>query len=64
MRHAYRLLFARDAVLSEQVERVAAEFAGQPLVEEVVAFIRDGGRRRTLTPWSGTGSALQGDEAA
>lgn len=64
LRQAFKLLFARDAVLHKQVERVAEAFVGQPLVDEVVAFIRAGGRRRILTPWSGAGSVMLGDDEA
>lgn len=64
LRQAYRVLFAASGVLQERIERVAAEFAGQPLVDEVVAFVREGGKRAILSPQSGVGSALQtGDEA-
>ncbi len=50
LRRAYRQLFAEEGTLKERVEDVATEFAGVPLVEEVVAFIRAGGDRAICGP--------------
>src|SRR5271170_5740683 len=44
LRRAYRSLFFVEGSLAERVEAVAREFAGEPLVEKVVAFIRAGGK--------------------
>lgn len=56
LRRAYRLLFAAEGTLAERTEDVAAEFADQPIVQEIVAFIRAGvGKKRALcTPRVGT----------
>jgi UDP-N-acetylglucosamine acyltransferase len=53
LRRAYRLLFADEGTLAERVEDVATEFAGHAAVEEIVAFIREGGRRSLCTPRDG-----------
>jgi UDP-N-acetylglucosamine acyltransferase len=50
LRRAYRLLFAAEGTLAERTEDVAAEFADQPIVQEIVAFIRAGGKRSLCTP--------------
>jgi UDP-N-acetylglucosamine acyltransferase len=54
LRRAYRLLFAQEGTLSERVTDVAAEFAGHAAVEEIVAFIRAGGKRSVCTPREGS----------
>lgn len=61
LRQAYKLLFSTEGLFEEQLQRVDEAFAGQPLVDEVLDFIRAGGKRRILTPRSGVGSALQPD---
>ena len=53
LRRAYRLLFANEGTLAERVADVAAEFAGHAGVEEIVAFIRLGGKRSLCTPRDG-----------
>lgn len=53
LRRAYRLLFAAEGTLMERVEDVKTEFAGQPIVEEIIAFIREGGKRSLCTPKNG-----------
>jgi UDP-N-acetylglucosamine acyltransferase len=45
LRQAYQALFFGPSAFRERVERVAAEFADQPMVARVVAFIRAGGTR-------------------
>jgi UDP-N-acetylglucosamine acyltransferase len=56
LRRAYRLLFAAEGTLVERMEDVAQEFAGHPTVEEILAFIRVGGKRSLCTPKNGTES--------
>lgn len=53
LRRAYRLLFAAEGTLSERMEDVAEEFAGHASVEEILAFIREGGKRSLCTPKNG-----------
>ncbi len=50
LRRAYRLLFADEGTLMERVEDVAAEFADNPIVSEILDFIRAGGKRSLCTP--------------
>jgi UDP-N-acetylglucosamine acyltransferase len=50
LRRAYRLLFAAEGTLKERVDDVASEFASHPIVVEIVAFIREGGKRSLCTP--------------
>ena len=50
LRRAYRLLFAAEGTLSERTADVAQEFAGQPIVQEILEFIRAGGKRSLCTP--------------
>ena len=54
LRRAYRLMFAAEGTLLERVEDVAAEFADHTIVQEIVAFIRAGGKRSLCTPRNGT----------
>ena len=50
LRRAYRLLFAAEGTLMERVEDVAVEFKDNTIVQEIVAFIRVGGKRALCTP--------------
>ena len=45
LRQAYQELFFGPGAFRERVERVAGEFAGYPMVDRVVAFIRAGDTR-------------------
>ena len=56
LRRAYRLLFAAEGTLSERTEDVAQEFAGHATVQEILAFIREGGKRSLCTPKNGAES--------
>lgn len=56
LRRAYRLLFANEGTLSERVEDVAGEFAGQDTVLEILEFIRASKDRAILTPRETGGS--------
>jgi UDP-N-acetylglucosamine acyltransferase len=48
VRRAYRNLFLGEGPFRERLETVAAEFAGDPLVGKIVAFIRAGEARPLL----------------
>lgn len=48
LRRAYRLIFADEGTLAERVEDVAAEFSSQPLVHEILDFIRSGNGERAI----------------
>jgi UDP-N-acetylglucosamine acyltransferase len=54
LRRAYRLLFAAEGTLSERMDDVAEEFANHDSVQEILAFIRQGGKRSLCTPKNGT----------
>jgi len=53
LRRAYRALFAPEGTLKERVEDVATEFAGNTEVEEILAFIREGGDKQICVPQFG-----------
>lgn len=53
LRRAYRALFAAEGTLVERMEDVAEEFKGHTIVEEIIAFIREGGKRSLCTPKNG-----------
>ena len=53
LRRAYRLLFSSPGTLKERVDAVAAEFADDAQVAEVLAFLREGGDRAICTPRDG-----------
>lgn len=48
LRAAFRLLFREPGTFAERVEACARRFAGDPLVEEVIAFLQSGDRKREL----------------
>ncbi|HEX9881708.1 MAG TPA: acyl-ACP--UDP-N-acetylglucosamine O-acyltransferase [Hyphomicrobium sp.] len=50
LRRAYRLLFADEGTLVERMDDVAEEFASHPIVQEILEFIRAGGKRSLCTP--------------
>jgi UDP-N-acetylglucosamine acyltransferase len=56
LRRAYRMLFANEGTLAERVEDVANEYKGNAIVEEIIAFIRAGGKRSLCTPRDGADS--------
>lgn len=56
LRRAYRLLFADEGTLRERLDDVAQEFAGHKIVDEIVTFIRQGGKRSLCTPRDGHAS--------
>lgn len=53
LRAAYRMLFSEEGTLMERVADVAMMFADEPLVMQVVEFIREGGDRRVCMPRGG-----------
>jgi UDP-N-acetylglucosamine acyltransferase len=50
LRKAYQSLFFGDGVFAYRVDLVATEFADDPLVQEIIAFVRAGGRRPLMRP--------------
>lgn len=53
LRQAYRALFLVRGVFKERVEAVAQAFGSDPLVAQVIKFIRDGGSRSLMKPLVG-----------
>jgi UDP-N-acetylglucosamine acyltransferase len=64
LRRAYRSLFFEPGRLADRVEAVEREFAGDPMVGKVIAFIRAGGKRPLMRPGAGDGAETPGDDAA
>ncbi|MBU2580688.1 MAG: acyl-ACP--UDP-N-acetylglucosamine O-acyltransferase [Alphaproteobacteria bacterium] len=50
LRRAYRLLFAAEGTLQERLEDIADEFKDHVTVQEIIGFIRSGGKRSLCTP--------------
>jgi len=50
LHRAYRVLFFGDGVFADRVDLVAREFADDPLVGEIIAFIRAGEKRSLMHP--------------
>ncbi|MBX9588726.1 MAG: acyl-ACP--UDP-N-acetylglucosamine O-acyltransferase [Hyphomonadaceae bacterium] len=54
LRRAYRLLFADEGTLAERMEDVEKEFQDNPIVREIIAFIRAGSKRGICMPHAET----------
>ncbi|HRD74735.1 MAG TPA: acyl-ACP--UDP-N-acetylglucosamine O-acyltransferase [Hyphomicrobiaceae bacterium] len=54
LRRAYRLLFAAEGTLQERVADVAQEYGDNPIVQEIIAFMRVTGKRSLCTPGAGS----------
>jgi UDP-N-acetylglucosamine acyltransferase len=50
LRRAYRLLFFTEGRLADRIETLAREFADDPLIGKIVAFVRAGGKRPLMRP--------------
>jgi UDP-N-acetylglucosamine acyltransferase len=50
LRRAYRLLFADEGTLVERIEDVEKEFKAHPIVTEIIAFMRERGKRGLCMP--------------
>lgn len=50
LRRAYRLLFADEGTLKERLDDVATTFADNPIVQEIVAYIRADRKKSLCTP--------------
>jgi UDP-N-acetylglucosamine acyltransferase len=64
VRRAYRGLFFIDGGLAERVEAIAGEFAGDPLVGKIIAFIRAGRKRPLMRPRVTRQAADNADDAS
>ncbi len=56
LRRAYRLLFAAEGTLIERTNDVAEEFESHQTVQEIIDFIRTGGKRSLCTPRGQSGA--------
>lgn len=64
LRRAYRNLFEGDGLFKDRVERVAHDFAGDPLVGKVVTFIRADAKRPLTMPRRAAPRERSGDDDA
>jgi UDP-N-acetylglucosamine acyltransferase len=64
LRHAYRSLFFGEGHFADRVEAVAREFAGDPWVEKIIAFIRAGGKRPLMRADNRRNGNEHADDAA
>jgi UDP-N-acetylglucosamine acyltransferase len=64
LRRAYRSLFFVEGHITDRIEAVAREFADDPLVGKVIAFIRAGGKRPLMRPRARRDSEGTNDDAA
>jgi UDP-N-acetylglucosamine acyltransferase len=62
LRDAYRSLFFTEGRIADRIDAVEREFAADPLVGKVIAFIRAGGKRPLMRPRAGRGLDAQGNE--
>jgi len=61
LREAYRSLFFVAGRIADRIDAVEREFAGDPLVDKVIAFIRAGGKRPLMRPRAGRWNDTRGD---
>jgi UDP-N-acetylglucosamine acyltransferase len=64
LRSAYRALFAGDGAFADRIDTVAGEFADEPMVEKIIAFIRAGRKRPLMRPRARRAGDKHGDDAA
>lgn len=57
LRAAYRMIFSSEGTLRERIEDAAQMFAGEALVEELIAFVRQPSERSLCMPRNGHASA-------
>ena len=53
LRRAYKMLFNGGGTLKERVDEVAEAFSGKEAVQQIVAFLRQGGDRAICVPRAG-----------
>jgi UDP-N-acetylglucosamine acyltransferase len=64
LRSAYRQLFFGDGIYADRIDVVARDFADDPLVGKIIAFIRAGGKRPLMRPGGKRAVDAHGDDAA
>ena len=62
IRRAYRSLFFVEGRIADRIEAVAQEFADDPVVGKMIAFIRSGGKRPLMRPRARGGADGPSDE--
>lgn len=62
LRRAYRSLFFVEGRLTDRIDAVEREFAGDPIVGKIVAFIRAGGKRPLMRPRARRGADAPADD--
>jgi UDP-N-acetylglucosamine acyltransferase len=62
IRGAYRTLFFGAETFAERLQRTETQFAGDPVVSKIVAFIRKGGPRSPMMP-AASGPGAPSDDA-
>jgi UDP-N-acetylglucosamine acyltransferase len=50
IRSAYQMLFFGEDTFAERLQRTSVTFSDDPVVEKIVSFIREGGKRRPMMP--------------
>jgi UDP-N-acetylglucosamine acyltransferase len=64
LRRAYRSLFLGEGTFADRVDAVDREFAADPLVGKIIAFIRAGGQRPLIQPRAMQHDDERDDDAA
>jgi UDP-N-acetylglucosamine acyltransferase len=64
LRRAYRVLFFGDGVFADRINAVGREFADDPLVGKIIAFIRAADKRPLMRPRTRGHADEHGDDAA
>jgi len=64
LRRAYHELFFGEGVFVKRLDAISIEFAGDPLVEKIIGFIRAGSTRRLMQPLAKHSSDANGDDTA
>jgi UDP-N-acetylglucosamine acyltransferase len=63
IRSAYRSLFFVEGRIADRIEAVAQEFADDPVVGKMIAFIRAGGKRPLMRPRARRGADMPSADA-
>jgi UDP-N-acetylglucosamine acyltransferase len=63
IRRAYRSLFFVEGRIADRIEAVAREFADDPIVGKMIAFIRAGGKRPLMRPRARRGADTPTEDA-
>ena len=63
LRRAYRGLFFTEGRLAERIDVLAREFADDPLIGKIVAFVRAGGKRPLMRPRARRDAAGPGEDS-